>query len=150
MSKDSHSRKGRKKKADLKNWGEYWKVVFSIVGTIAIFGGILVPWLCQIYLPMINPNIDIESLEDILPTASIIVSFASAGLGIISIWQARESSTQMGEVLSRLEQILTGVNSVLKEQHDRSIENAKNKNQMSVQMPLLRQWDDPAEDEDTK
>ena len=99
---------------------------------------------------MINPNIDIESLEDILPTASIIVSFASAGLGIISIWQARESSTQMGEVLSRLEQILTGVNSVLKEQHDRSIENAKNKNQMSVQMPLLRQWDDPAEDEDTK
>lgn len=133
----------------------FWKGAFCVFGVIAFVGGIIVPWFCQMFLPLFCPNKNLSSLDGFMGPASIVVSFLSLGLAVYSIWQAQESSKQMAEALSKLYLISDHVDYLQKEQHTQStylmsIQRAANYRQMNPNSEEMKMWGPPADDEDTQ
>lgn len=125
----------------------FWKVAFCILGIVTIVGGIILPWLFQLFFPIFWPQLDISSLSGFMESASIIVSFLSLGLGAYSVWQARESEIQMAEALSGIHSI-DDRQKVLMQSMNRAIRlGQKSGNSPKPGSPPSLNWDPPANDE---
>ena len=74
--------------------------------TIAFLTLITVITLCvNLVAPTFFPDKDISGFKSYINTASIILSFLSAGLAFFSIWQARESGKQATVILNEIHEI---------------------------------------------
>lgn len=76
--------------------------IFGIILLVLIVG-VIIPSIILTYGPAMYPETDFSSFRDSLQYTSIILSFASVFLGLLSIFQASVSSKETKVLLERID-----------------------------------------------
>lgn len=78
--------------------------VFIIISIVVVLG-LIVPFFMTIFFPVFWPNIDVTTMGAWVQKSSSIIGLFSMGLGVLSIWQAKESNIESREMLKLITDI---------------------------------------------
>lgn len=73
-----------------------------IVAIAALLITIFIPLIVNMLAPMWFPQADISGFNKVTNISGSLLSLLSVGLAVLSIWQAKSSSSQMNQVLNKL------------------------------------------------
>lgn len=84
-----------------------WFVV--IIAIIVVVFGVLVPLGVTMLKPTFFPNVNISGFTSCIQQLSIVLSFASAGLSVVAIFQSSENNKETRQILSTIKETVDGV-----------------------------------------
>ena len=80
-----------------------WAIAITIIILFLVF--VFTPGLVKMLKPTFFPNLDISGFENSITIVSYIITFLSAGLACISIYQAKSSTSQTNTIIKSLTEI---------------------------------------------
>ena len=81
----------------------FLSVLIIIIFVVVVF--LIIPLLMAVFCPVFLPKLNISTMGDWMQKSSSIIGLFSMGMGVLSIWQAKESSIESREMLKLITDI---------------------------------------------